>query len=247
MYSNTILNEFPTFTSQYAVELLHSLGSKFDTAYISNENLRNLMINFAKNDQYGFYQLALHAYHLLKINDDFDLCEIFNEENFNKIRAVFQQNSNDSTIGTCSQQSTQYVATVYVTPTVTSLMPMQWTQGHRALRHPAFNGVDDFCLVYFKPDAPNRYVNECFRYREVLESGITVCNRHYHFFGVSNSQLRGFSYWFIRANSMKEIEQKRRQLLGDFTGNFNIGKYVARLGLWFSKSDPTGVCFFLLV
>lgn len=199
------------------------------------------MIDLAKKDEHGFYQLALHAYHLLKMHDKCDLSEVLSVENFNRIRDVLQQNTNDSSIGTCSQQSTQYVATIQVTPTVTDLMPMQWTQGHRALRHPAFNGVEDFCLVYFKPNPPQRYVNECSRYRQVLQAGITVCNRQYHFLGVSNSQLHEFSYWFVRANSIKEIQEKRRQLLGDFTGNFNIGKYVVRLGLWFSKSDPTGV------
>ena len=117
---------------------------------------------------------------------------------------------------------------------------MQWTQGHRALRHPAFNGSENFCLVHFKPDPPNRYVSQCERYQQVLQSGLMICNHQYHFFGVSNSQLREFSYWFIRANSLEEIDQKRK-LLGDFNDIHNIGKYVARLGLWFSKSDPTRV------
>ena len=121
---------------------------------------------------------------------------------------------------------------------------MQWTQGHRALRHPEFNGSEDFCLVHLKADPPNKYVSQCARYRQVLESGITICNHRYLFFGLSNSQLREFSYWFIRANSLDEIDHKRR-LLGDFDAIHNIGKYVARLGLWFSKSDPTGVRSFL--
>lgn len=120
---------------------------------------------------------------------------------------------------------------------------MQWTQGHRALRHPALNGIEHFCLVSFKPDPPNKYLRECPRYRQVLQSGIVICNYRYHFFGVSNSQLKDFSYWFIRANSLDEIDEKQK-LLGDFNGIHNVGKYVARLGLWFSKSDPTRVCFF---
>jgi hypothetical protein len=140
----------------------------------------------------------------------------------------------------------QFVANVHVTPNGTRLMPLQWTQGHRALRHPAFNGTEDFCLVHFKSNPLKKYITDCPRYHEVLKCGIKVCNQQYHFFGVSNSQVREFSYWFIRANSIEESTQKRA-ILGDFSGIHNVGKYVARFGLWFSKTDPTGVCSFLPV
>jgi hypothetical protein len=123
-------------------------------------------------------------------------------------------------------------------------MPLELTQGHRALRHKAFNGVEDFCLVYFKPDPTKIFINECPHYKKVLESGIEICNHRYHLFGLSNSQLREHSYWFVRATSLEEIDRKRR-LLGDFSEITNIGKYVARVGLWFSKSDPTNVCHFI--
>ena len=96
MWSNQILNEFPTFISQYAMELLHSLGSIFDTKYFSNEDLRNLIIDYAKRDDQCFYQLALHAYRQLKLNDTFDLCQIFTEDNFNRLKVVLQQDPADS-------------------------------------------------------------------------------------------------------------------------------------------------------
>ena len=137
-----------------------------------------------------------------------------------------------------------YVATVYVTPTSTHIMPLESTQGHRALRHKAFNGIQDFCLVYLKPDLPNKYVKKCDHFKRVFQSGIEICNHCYYFFGLSNSQLREHSYWFIRATSHADICQKRDKL-GDFSNITNIGKYVARLGQWFSKSDPTGVNNFI--
>lgn len=140
----------------------------------------------------------------------------------------------------------QYVANVHITPHATQIMPLQWTQGHRALRHPAFNGSEDFCLVQFKSNPLKKYISDCPRYHEVLKSGIKICNRQYHFFGVSNSQLREFSYWFIRADSLEESAQKRATL-GDLSRITNIGKYVARLGLWFSKTDPTQVCSLIQV
>jgi hypothetical protein len=136
-----------------------------------------------------------------------------------------------------------YVAAVQDTPTSTRIMPLEWTQGHRALRHNAFNGINDFCLVYLKADLPSKYVNKCDRYNKMFESGIEICNIRYHLLGASNSQLREHSYWFVRATSHKEIHQKRQQL-GDFSGITNVGKYVARLGLWFSKSNPAKVSHF---
>ena len=125
-------------------------------------------------------------------------------------------------------------------------MPMQWTQGHRALRHPAFNGSEDFCLVHFKANPLKKYITDGPRYHQVLKSGIRICNQQYHFFGASNSQLREFNYWFIRANSIEESAQKRT-VLGDLSGIYNVGKYVARLGLWFTKTDPTRVCSLLRI
>lgn len=229
MWSNSILNEFPTYYSQYAIELLHSLGSIFDTNYLANENLRNLMIDLAKRDDKCFYQLALHAYKQLQINNSFDLMTVFNNENFNSTKVVLQENSVN-----------YYVATVHVTSHSTRIMPLEETQGHRALRHQAFNGDSDFCLVYLKPEPPAKYVNKCIRFNNIFKNGLEICNSRYLLFGASNSQFREHSYWFIRATSLEEVHQKR-QLLGDFSNIYNIGKYVARLGLWFSKSIPTKV------
>lgn len=122
-------------------------------------------------------------------------------------------------------------------------MPREKTQGHRALRHRMFTDSDEFCLVYFKPDTDGQYVNKHKQYEAVLKSGIVICNMRYHFFGASNSQLREHSYWFIRADSQKDIDEKRNKL-GDFSRIPNVGKYVSRLGLWFSKTLPTGVRIF---
>ena len=123
-------------------------------------------------------------------------------------------------------------------------MPKEKTQGHRALRHPHFRGADDFCLVHLKPDPPNKYLNpnpEMIRYfRSLFQSGIELAGQRYHLFGTSTSQLKAHAYWFIRAASLAEIDEKRRQL-GEFYRIDNLGTYVVRLGLWFSSTDPTGV------
>lgn len=101
MFSNIILNEFTTFTSQYAMELLLSLGSKFETNYLKNESLGDLMVGFAKRDSQCFYQLALHAYWKLKRNEEYDLFEIFNERKFIDVQDFFQEASSEWVCQTC--------------------------------------------------------------------------------------------------------------------------------------------------
>jgi hypothetical protein len=91
MWSNSILDEFPTFQTQYAIELLHSLGPIFDNNYLRNENLRNVMIDLAKRHEESFYQLAYNAYRQLNTNDSVDLLSIFNEEGFNAIKNFLEQ------------------------------------------------------------------------------------------------------------------------------------------------------------
>jgi hypothetical protein len=120
-------------------------------------------------------------------------------------------------------------------------MPKEKTKGHRAIR---YLGKQDFCLVYLKPDPPNIYFNDNNQlleyFQEIFQIGLEFSGNHYHLFGASNSQLKDHSFWFIKALSLEEIHQKR-QLLGEFHQIKNLGTYVARLGLWFSKTDPTNV------
>ncbi|CAF3141033.1 unnamed protein product [Rotaria sp. Silwood2] len=236
-WSNSFLDPYPTFGTRYALEMLHSLGSLFDNKYITNESLRTIMIDLANRDDKCFYKLALNAYQNLQKNESLDLMTIFNEDEFeyNKYDLFkFDEEKQEKDHLYCD------VNVVHVTPSSIKIMPRERTQGHRALRHRIFNDVEDFCLVYFKPDKAGQYINQCRSYEMVLRSGIRICNIRYHLLGASNSQLREHSYWFVKAESYNEIDQKRKQL-GDFSQITNVGKYVARLGLWFSKSTPTGI------
>lgn len=137
-------------------------------------------------------------------------------------------------------------------------MPKEETKGHRALRHPSLGGVKNFCLVYVRPDRTEKYLTNSFNalkyFRKIFEEGIDIGRKHFHLFGSSSSQLRkrfyqfgashsqltGHSFWFIQAESLKEISEKRA-LLGRLDRIDNLGTYAARLGLWFSTCSPTGV------
>ena len=136
------------------------------------------------------------------------------------------------------------VSVVHLTPTRLWIMPKERTKGHRAMRYASFEGVNDFCLVYLKPDPPNQYLNAdqytIAYFHEIFQSGIELAGHRYHLFGASNSQLKDHSFWFIKATSLDDIHHKRQQL-GQLDQIRSLGTYVARLGLWFSKTDPTGV------
>jgi hypothetical protein len=123
-------------------------------------------------------------------------------------------------------------------------MPKEKTKGHRALRHSLFNGLNDFCLVYLKPDPPNIYFNDNPQileyFQELFQTGLELNGYHYYLFGASNSQLKEHSFWFLKGLSLEDVH-KKRELLGEFHRIKNLGTYVARLGLWFSKTDPTNV------
>ncbi|CAF1424261.1 unnamed protein product [Rotaria sp. Silwood1] len=232
LWSNSFLDPYQTFKNRYAFEMLHSLGSVFDNKYSTNTSLQTMMISLAKRDDKNFYKLALIAYQVLQKDESVDLMTIFNENEFEQSTLDLSKPDEE----TLENDQLHYdVNVVHVTPTCKKVMPMERIQGHRALRHSAFNDVNDFCLVYFKSDKEGGYVNSNPYYEMVLKSGILLCNTRYHLFGASNSQLREHSYWFIKANSYKEVDDKRAQL-GDFSEITNVGKYLARLGLWFSKT-----------
>jgi hypothetical protein len=109
MWSNSIINKFPTFHAQYAVELLHSLGAVFDTHYLTNENLQNIMHDFAKRDDNCFYQLALHAYRELRMNSSFDLTTIFNDEAFYTMNDSLKEEIENSVSEIYKKQDYEFV------------------------------------------------------------------------------------------------------------------------------------------
>ena len=227
-WSNMDWNSYRTEHSRYALAILHSLGYVFDDKYLSNSILQRRMIELAEHDEKSFYQLCLEACLQLKQCHWKDLTSIFDKQSV-------KTNPDDQSI---------YVSVIHLTPTRCLIMAKEKTKGHRAMRHRSFQGVDHFCLVYLKPDSPNIYLNDNPQileyFQEILETGLDLYGNRYHLFGSSNSQLREHSFWFIRAFSLEEVHQKR-QILGKFDQIRNLGTYVARLGLWFSKTDPSDV------
>lgn len=228
-------NWYPTDDSLYGISMLHSLGYLFDDKYLMNKQLQSTMVDLAEQNEKHFYQLTVRAFNELKKYHWLDLTTIFNQNQFDRISIEVKNDDGSYRIGV-----------VHLTPTRLYLMPKEKIQGHRAIRHESFQGENNFCLVYLKADPPEIYLSDnpdaLAYFEKIFESGIEFGRNCYHLFGASNSQLKEHSFWFIRASSLDDIEQKRLKL-GQLNQINNLGTYVARLGLWFSKSFPTGVSY----
>lgn len=220
-------NWYPTNESLYAISMLHSLGYLFDDKYLMNQSLQGVMVELAVTDEKRFYQLALTAFYELKKCHWLDLTTIFNQ--------IRIEVNNDKW---------HHVGVVNLTPTRLYIMPKDKIKGHRAMRYKLFQDENNFCLVNLKPDPSDEYLtsdkNALAYFQNIFETGIELGRNRYHLFGSSNSQLKEHSFWFIKASSLEDIDQKRLQL-GRFNEITNLGTYVARLGLWFSTSSPTNV------
>jgi hypothetical protein len=222
-------NWYPTNDGVYAVIMLHSLGYLFDDKYSMNNQLQNIMIELAEEDEQRFYQLALKAFDKLRECHWLDLTTIFNRNQFDRIQIRV------------NEKKLHRVGVVHLTPTRLYVMPKEITEGHRAMRHELFQGVKNFCLVYLKPDRPDKYLTDNTDYvGKIFQSGIELGGERFHLFGSSNSQIKDHSFWFVQAATLDDINQKRLQL-GQLNQIDNLGTYVARLGLWFSTSSPTDV------
>ncbi|CAF0997471.1 unnamed protein product [Adineta steineri] len=228
-WSKNVFNDYSSFNSQYALAILHSLGEVFNKMYLKNENLRKLMIESAERDDKRFYKLAAQAYYNFKKKKSFNLEKIFESKNYHT-KTVYSQN----------KQNSYHIGVVHITSNSIQIMPRTWTDGNRVLRHPMINDINDFCLVDLESNFEKWSTKNCDYIKNVFVSGIEIGNRRYYFIGSSNSQLKKKSYWFVKADSLDDVHQKRKQLV-DFDEINNLGKYIARVGLWFSSSMSTGI------
>jgi len=234
VWSNDDFQYYPKGDARYGIAMLHALGYLFDDKYLRHTTLQRRMIHYANTNPYVFYQLTIEAQEKLKKFHYFDLTHIFNE---NQWQSALQSKSQN-------KEKSISVAMLHLTPTRLIFLPKEVTQGHRAMRRHSNENSDDYCQLDLKPDPPNKYLNsdrDLLKYfHDIFRSGIAIAGESFHFFGLSNNQLKNHSFWFRKATSMDDIHRLRNEL-GQLNRINNIGTYVSRLGLWFSKTDPTGI------
>lgn len=153
----------------------------------------------------------------------------------------------DLTYGGELQQHHAWVLKAMVTPTRILLHGPDAESKNRVLRK--FAGQPDYFLrvsfsdedgqdLNFNPKISNEEVYA--RYQRILEQGISVAGRKFHFLGFSHSSLRSHSAWF--SASFIDSDRKRQtcesilKSLGDFQEIRIPAKCAARIGQAFSET-----------
>ncbi|CAF1284234.1 unnamed protein product, partial [Didymodactylos carnosus] len=230
--------------SLYSMEMLYSLGFIFEDKYNFSTKLQQSMNDLTSRCDNTFYQLTLNAYKELKQDHCLDLTKIFNEEKFKEIQ-------NELLLDNDQQQQQQQEPIYYqvghlcVTPMRILVLPMETIMGHRILRRKDFGGKENFIIVDFKDEQVEKYLNDSENlksyYRDhILKRGIDLCLKKYFLIGASNSQIKDKSFWFYQCQSNDDIALLL-QRLAEFQKITNLGTYVSRVGLWFTKTKPTEI------
>lgn len=67
------------------------------------------------------------------------------------------------------------------------------------------------------------------RIKEILYTGVNICDRNYQFLAFSSSQLREHSCWMFAAPNQSTTVDNIRQWMGDFSDVHPVAKYAARV------------------
>ncbi|CAN9119100.1 unnamed protein product [Alternaria alternata] len=147
------------------------------------------------------------------------------------------------------EHSKQHLVSTYkatVTPTGILLRGPDWGTSNRILRKYAthseyfmrvFFADEDGLSVFHDPRASQETVYE--RFKGVLQDGIPVAGRTFHFLGFSHASLRTHQAWFMAPFEKNGITVRARDVirdLGDFTHIHCSAKCAARIGQAFSDT-----------
>ena len=220
------------YEHHYALNMLFSMGYVFSDKY--SQKLHQKFSEFDKelfNTMCYYLKDQLkenHCYHITRVFDDFN--DYWKEKRREKKNSI--------------QELLPYsVGCILITPLRIVYERMEATKGNRAIRVASLGGPDMFVLVHIREEdgsklrSFDRVMKS--RLREKMLNGMEVVGKNYRLFGTSTSQLKEMSFWFFTSET-RTIEEGWREL-GDFSGIKNVANYIARIGLYFSTSQKTGV------
>lgn len=237
-FSQNIQPCFNSFKSQYSLEMLESLGYIFTDKYIKSTDAQNLLKKIERDSTNDFHRFCSSLYKALLDNHCLSLDD-FISQNMPHIHKT-----DNSTMINMAPEDDQFISVrqLTLTPMRIIFKPLNPERGNRAL---ALRGVNNYIRVHIREENNELLdtLNDKIRLRfklKMLENGIMCMNKTYYCIGCSTSQMKNFSYWFTTLNNGETIDQIQAQF-GDFTAIKNVATYVARIGLYFSTSTPTGV------
>jgi len=131
------------------------------------------------------------------------------------------------------------VRRILLTPTAVRALPAEHIVGNRVVRE--FD-VDHFVRVVLRDEdmellsvsglslaKPVKVITD------FLRQDLVIGERHYHFLGSSNSQMRQHGFWMYVSDGTHTVESIRRWM-GDLSHERCVATYVSRLGQFFSAS-----------
>ena len=142
----------------------------------------------------------------------------------------------------------KFVHRVKVTPAGFYLYGPEPETSNRVLRT-YDNNIDHFVRVTFCDEDGDQLrfersvsLEEIFhvKFKKVLENGLRVAGRDFHFLGFSHSSLREQTCWFVtpfKADQVRLDAESIRKRLGDFSAFRCPAKCAARIGQAFSTTD----------
>ena len=130
-----------------------------------------------------------------------------------------------------------------ITPTMVRGLSAQWGVGNRVVRH---WGSDRFIRVIIRDEdlsllsGANRIRIPVSQIVDFLRQDLVIADRHYHFLGCSNSQLREHGLWMYAGDAQEgPTVDTIRHWMGDLSQERCVATYVSRLGQFFSASRNT--------
>ena len=218
---------------QYAFNILNSMGYVFQDKYSGELHEKFVTLN----DEL-FNDICYSLKDQLEKDHCYDLRCVFNDYSKDKCEE-----------GQSSEKKTYSIGSIVLTPLRLLFEKRESTIGNRALRMLQFNNEDMFLSVRIREEDYGELRNfdssvRC-RIKSKMLQGIEVMGRTYRFVGASNSQLREMSFWFM-TNNNQSIEDIWKNF-GDFSTIKNVATFIARIGLYFTKSIETQVNRFVFL
>jgi hypothetical protein len=219
--------QYGSIYDSYGIEMLWSLGHLFRDKY--NSDYRSLFST--THPRKNFYTICCIIWNNLKSNHCYRLQDAWQDPSATKSTDTTQESSQSKTI-----------ASAVLTPHRIEYQPMHTTLSHRGFElYPA----EDWLLIHIRNyNGKNKIMSlddqTRVRFKKCMVKGIDRGRRLFVYFGSSGSQMREQAGWFLALPPGETIEVARGKL-GNVSNIRNVATYIARVGLYLTKSRSTGV------
>ncbi len=251
-------HRFPTFIQSYSWAMLCNIGFRLQVQLYRSKTFIDRLHDFSKS-KYDeertsdiddrFYRLCLYLHRRSSEYFFLDLDEEI-EIGIGEYDAKYQRlNERNVEIPKFNrrEESTAYIPSVVLTPTMIKIRPLKLCKLNRVLREKRFGGVLNFALVELRDEAQRLLFPTEFRSLKkqilyFLTNGFSLTStRVYKYLHHSQSQVKCKQFWFYHHD--KENGCLSHEDAYIWMGNFDkervVAKHAARIALCFTSTDAT--------